>query len=103
MDVNQDGDRVDVFDVGQLRRVNWDVTNPNLNDDVGLGPSAVLQERCNWGGDLDSDGSDDPLFLWNPDTNELHVRIFILGLTKSGLPIVRRVESVLYLRNEAAT
>lgn len=102
-DINGDGDRVDVFDVGQLRRVAWDVTAPNMDDDVGLGPSVVLQERCNWGGDLDGDGFDDPLFLWNPTSKELHIRLFILGSARSGLPVVRRVESFLFLRNEEAT
>ena len=102
-DVNGDGDRVDVFDVGQLRRVAWDVTAPGMSDDIGLGASVVLQERCNWGGDLDGDEFDDPLFLWNADTNELHIRLFVLGANRSGLPVVRRVESFLFLRNEEAS
>lgn len=101
-DVNGDGDRVDVFDVGQLRRVAWDLANPNMDDDVGLCPPIVLQEQCNWGGDLDGDGFDDPLFLWDEATKELHIRLFVLGASESGLPVVRRVESILFLRNEEA-
>lgn len=102
-DVNGDGDRVDVFDVGQVRRVAWDVTAPSMADDVGLGASCVIQERCQWGSDLDGDGFDDPMFLWNEDSKELHVRLFVLGASKSGLPVVRRVESFVFLRNEEAS
>jgi hypothetical protein len=99
IDINGDGDEVDVFDIGQVRRTVWDVTDPSVREEIGLGPSRVVQERCNWGGDLDGDGFDDPLFLWNKDTNELHVRIFVLGNAKRR-PIVRKVESLLFLRNE---
>jgi hypothetical protein len=100
-DLNGDGDVADVFDVGQIRRWAWDVTNPaGASEQIGLGPSAVLQERGNWGGDLDADGFADPLFLWNKDTNELHLRVFALGRTNDDFPVVRKVESVLFLRNE---
>jgi hypothetical protein len=60
----------------------------------------VLQERCNRGGDLDGDGFDDPLFLWDPMARRLHVRIFVLGNGVEEMPLVRRVESVIYLRND---
>lgn len=100
-DVNGDGDTNDVFDIGQIRRVIWDVTNPTVPvSDTGLGPSHVLQERCNWGGDLDSDGFDDPIFLWDKDSNELHVRLHLIGASIVNQPIMRMVESVMFLRNE---
>lgn len=99
-DVNDDGDSADVFEVGQIRMVKWDRAAPLATDDIGLGPSAVIQERCNRGGDLDNDGFDDPLFFWNKDTNELHIRLFVLGTTMKEVPIVREVESVTFLRNE---
>jgi hypothetical protein len=100
-DVNEDGDTNDVFDIGQLRRRVWDTSVPGGPvDDLGLGPTAVLQERCNWGGDLDGDGFDDPIFLWNQSTRTLHVRLFVVGRTVRDLPIVRRIESVMFLRNE---
>ena len=100
-DLNGDGDTDDVFDVGQIRRVVWDVTNPTIPpSDVGLGPSNVLQERCNWGGDLDGDGFDDPIFLWDENTNELHVRLHLVGASIANQPITRMVESVMFLRNE---
>lgn len=99
-DINNDGDTVDVFDVGQLRRRTWDTSDPNLvAADLGLGPTTVLQERCNYGSDLDGDGFDDPIFLWDPDLRRLHVRLYILGSTRSDVPIVRRVESMIFLRN----
>lgn len=99
-DVNGDGDQTDVFDVGQIRRLIWDASAPDFVEDLGLGPSNVLQERCNRGGDLDGDGFDDPLFLWDAETNLLHARLFLLGATNHDLPVVRKVESVMFLRNE---
>jgi hypothetical protein len=103
-DINRDGDRVDQFDVGQIRRRSWDTANPALaGDDIGLGPTVIIQERCNWGGDLDADGSDDPIFLWNEAERTLHVRLFVLGTSVADLPIVRRVESIVFLRNQPGT
>ncbi|MEQ1891930.1 MAG: hypothetical protein ABL998_05255 [Planctomycetota bacterium] len=101
-DLNKDGDTLDVFDVGQIRRLTWDTTDPGQLEDLGLGPSQILQERCNRGGDLDGDGFDDPLFLWDGDRNLLHVRLYVLGASRADMPVVRKVESVLFLRNEAA-
>jgi hypothetical protein len=99
-DLNRDGDATDVFEIGQLRRLTWDASDPDRLEELGLGPTSVLQERCNHGGDLDGDGFADPLFLWNPDTNLLHVRLFLLGASRRDMPVVRKVESVLFLRNE---
>jgi hypothetical protein len=98
-DVNGDGDQLDVFDIGQIRRASWDRTDPTRVEDIGMGPTAVLQERCNWGGDLDNDQFDDPIFLWDPATNQLHIRLFIVSTSRE-LPIVRGVESITFLRNE---
>lgn len=99
-DVNKDGDTLDAFDVGQLRRLTWDTSDPSRVVELGLGPSQVLQERCNAGGDLDGDGFADPLFLWDPVRNLLHVRIYLLGASRADMPVVRKVESVMFLRNE---
>ncbi len=99
-DVNRDGDSLDVFDIGQIRMLSWDRTDPGRRVDIGLGPSAILQEQCNWGSDLDGDQFDDPIFLWNKDTNELHIRLFYIGLTQRDAPIVRQVHSTTFLRNE---
>lgn len=99
-DLNGDGDQQDLFDVGQVRRLAWDVTDPTRREDVGFGPSSVLQERCNWGGDLDNDGYADPLFLWNPTSRVLHIRVTLLGDSAGGLPITRKVESYTFLRNK---
>ena len=102
-DINKDGDVLDTFDIGQLRRRSWDTNNPGgTMDDLGLGPSAILQEQCQWGSDLDNDGFEDPIFLWNEETRTLHIRLFLVGRSVKDLPIVRRVESVLFLRNENA-
>jgi len=99
-DINHDGDTDDVFDIGQLRRLAWDTADPAQVDELGLGPTSVLQERCNQGGDLDGDGFADPIFLWDSETNLLHVRLFLLGAARDDMPVVRKVESVMFLRNE---
>lgn len=99
-DINQDGDLLDVFDIGKLRRRSWDTDTPGGDvDDLGLGPTAILQEQCNWGSDLDGDGFNDPLFLWDADSRILHVRLFLIGRSTKNVPIVRKVESVVFLRN----
>ena len=97
-DLNGDGDVLDTFDVGQLRRISWDTADPARIENVGVGPSAVLQEQCNWGGDLDADGFADPIFLWNKDLRTLHIRLTFIGHSRD-LPIRRRVESYTFLRN----
>jgi hypothetical protein len=99
-DLNGDGDRVDLFDVGQIRRRTWDTTNTAITTDVGLGPTVVVQEQCNWGGDLDADGFNDPIFLWDADRRTLHVRLFVIGTSPGASAILRRVESMIFLRNE---
>ncbi|NOT29355.1 MAG: hypothetical protein HOP15_02770 [Planctomycetes bacterium] len=99
-DINEDGDAEDVFDIGQLRRLTWDTRAPEALEELELGPASVLQERCNRGGDLDGDGFADPLFLWNPETHVLHVRLFLVGSARDDRPEVRKVESVMFLRNE---
>ena len=100
-DLNRDGDMNDAYNVGQLRRRIWHSTDPNQPAlDVGIGPRTVLQERCNWGGDLDADGFDDPIFLWDARSKRLHVRLFLLGQSLENTPVVRRVESLIFLRND---
>jgi len=100
-DVNNDGDTADVYDVGQIRRRIWDTTDPdNPPADLGMGPTNVLQERCAWGSDLDGDGFEDPLFLWDRGSRQLSIRLFILGRTNADLPIIREVQALVFLRNE---
>jgi len=99
-DLNRDGDTDDVYDIGQIRRLTWAHDQPTQVEEIGMGPSNILQERCNWGGDLDGDTFDDPIFLWNRDTNLLEVRLFLLGRSNEDMPIVRSVQSVMFLRNE---
>jgi Tfp pilus assembly protein PilX len=101
VDINHDGDRTDVFDIGQIHRRCWDTTDPANPDskDVAIGPSVVLQERCHYGSDLDGDGFADPIFLWDPVSGRLHLRLFVMGRNVQGWPTVRRVESMVFLRN----
>jgi type II secretory pathway pseudopilin PulG len=104
IDLNHDGDETDVFDVGQIRARTWDTSDPTVPaSDIGLGPAVILQERCHYAGDLDGDSYSDPIFLWEPAERRLHVRLFVLGRTAGEVPTVRRVESTIFLRNEAGT
>lgn len=99
-DINRDGDRLDTFDVGQLRRFTWDSSDPDVaREDLGLGPNTILQESGAWGSDLDGDGFEDPMFFWDEATRRLQIRLFVLGRTRADSPIVRRVESTVFLRN----
>jgi hypothetical protein len=103
-DLNHDGDRTDVFEVGQIRVRSWDSVDSSVPaTDIGLGPAVILQERCRHGGDLDGDGLDDPIFLWDPMKRRLHVRLFVLGRSTGEVPAVRRVETMIFLRNETGT
>jgi hypothetical protein len=101
-DLNQDGDRTDTFEVGQIRARAWDTADSSVPvTDIGMGPAVILQERCRHGGDLDGDGFSDPIFLWDPAQRRLHVRLYVLGRSGGEVPAVRRVESMIFLRNEA--
>jgi hypothetical protein len=100
-DLNGDGDVADAFDVGQIRRRSWDTADPNARPlDLGLGPTVVLQEQCAFGSDLDADGFEDPIFLWDSVSRQLHVRLFIIGQSIQSMPVVRSVETTIFLRNE---
>lgn len=100
-DVNGDGDRADIFDLGSIHLRSWNQVDPNVPPtDVGKCPPVVLQERCNWGrADLDADGFADPIFLWNPATRTLHIRLFLLQVVPGEPPVQSRVESLIFLRN----
>jgi len=99
-DLNADGDTADTFDVGQLRRRTWNTADATIQaSDLGLGPTVIVQERCNWGGDLNGDGFDDPMFLWDANTRRLHVKIHVLGMNSTNAPIMRAVETTVFLRN----
>ena len=100
IDINHDGDTTDVFDIGQIHRARWNTADPaSAPNVVAIGPSVVLQERCHYGSDLDGDGFGDPIFLWDPVSGRLHLRLFVMGRNAQGWPTVRRVESMVFLRN----
>lgn len=101
-DINGDGDRDDVFDMGRVRMMSWNcAVDSSPVSDISLCAPIVVQERCNWGGDLNADGYDDPMFLWDADTGRLHVTLFVAGAAINGRVIARPLETTLYLRNGA--
>jgi len=101
VDINKDGDKLDVFDIGTIVLQRWVAGDSSVEtDEYGMGPAAVLQERCNYGGDLDDDGFDDPLFLWDKETRQLQIKLYVIGGIANNNPIVRQVQTSIFLRNE---
>ncbi len=101
-DFNSDGDLDDSFDLGRIRMRSWDTANPAAGaTDVALCPPMILQEQCAWSSDMDNDGFQDPMFLWDPATGRLRVRLFVLEGTINQRPQVNQLETVLFLRNGA--
>lgn len=101
-DINNDGDQLDTFDLGRLRHRSWDTANPGgAGTDRALCPPMILQEQCNYGSDLDGDGGSDPMFLWDPFSGRLRIRLFLLTSNVGELPEIRLVETAMYLRNGA--
>ena len=99
-DLNKDGDEDDVFEQGRLLKITWDTLDPTIPvHRQALGPACILQERDAPGADLDGDGYEDPLFLWDADTRLLSLRMFILARGLPDRPTTRRVEAKIFLRN----
>jgi hypothetical protein len=100
-DLNQDGDLNDEYDIGQLRKRTWDTADPTVvPSELGLGPTVIVQEHCKWGHDLNHDGFDDPMFLWDAETRRLHVKLHVIGLSSTSAPVMRAVETTIFLRND---
>ena len=102
-DINSDGDMDDTFELGGVTDLAWNASDPSLGTSrLELVSPILLQEQDNYGGDLDGDGLDDPMFLWSPDSGRLRIRMFALLGDVNSREIVKRFETVLYLRNGAA-
>ncbi len=102
-DLNNDGDTNDTFDLGYIKLLRWDSNAPDgATTEVNLTGPYILQERCNRGSDLDGDGFEDPLFLWMPDSNTLHVRIFVFAGQINGHVVTRMIDTVIFLQNGAS-
>ncbi|MEM6675765.1 MAG: type II secretion system protein [Planctomycetota bacterium] len=102
-DINNDGDLLDTFDLGRMTELAWDGTDPALGTSrTDLIAPIILQEQNDYGSDLDGDGLQDPMFMWTPESGRLRVRLFALVGDLGGRELVRRFETVLYLRNGAA-
>ena len=102
VDINADGDLLDIFDLGQIRLQRWNsATNGVPVTDVALCPPIIAQEICNYGGDLDGDAFADPIFLWNAADGSLRIQMTIISGVHNTRSVVSRVESTMYLRNGA--
>lgn len=93
-DLNQDGDQDDIFDLGHIVLVTWDASDPDQVQSATISPPILLQERCSYGGDLDGDGFNDPIFLLDPGSGRLRIRTFSL---------VRGLEAARTHRDEIST
>lgn len=102
IDVNLDGDQVDAFDIGRLCLRTWDVNNVGGDRNVSLGPAMVLQERCNYGSDMDGDGFDDPIFLWNEVDQTVTISLTVHAGFLNEIPVIRRVQTTVFIRNGTA-
>ncbi len=103
-DLDRDGNRTTVFDLGEVHLRIWDTADSGLApQNVSLGGTRILQPQCDYGGDLDNDGYDDPIFLWTPETGRLRVRLFFLSYRVGQPAVVTRQETVLRLRNPPAS
>ncbi|MEM8712628.1 MAG: type II secretion system protein [Planctomycetota bacterium] len=101
-DINADGDLDDTFDLGGVADLSWNAVNPLLGTSrVDLVSPIILQEQDNYGSDMDGDGFEDPMFLWTPESGRLRIRLFALLGDMGGAEVVKRFETVLYLRNGA--
>ena len=99
-DLNADGDQNDTFELGRLRMRSWNAANPAAQTtDVALCPPVILQEQCARGADLDGDGFEDPVFLWDAETSRLRLRLFYLTSTEATLEPVRSMNVAFFLRN----
>ena len=99
-DLNGDGDQIDEFDLGEIHLQIWDTSDGGLEpQEISLGGAKILQEVCAPGGDIDGDGFEDPIFLWDPETGRLRVRLFLASVRPGQVPVVERLETVLHLRN----
>ena len=102
-DINSDGDMDDTFDLGGITDLAWNTSDPTLGtSSLELVSPILLQERDNYASDMDGDGLDDPMFLWSPESGRLRIRMFALLGDVNSRDIVKRFETVLYLRNGAA-
>ena len=99
-DINNDGDLLDTFDLGRIVERAWDGNDTaNGTSRTALIAPLILQEADDYGSDLDGDGLEDPMFLWTPESGRLRLRLFALVGDLSGREVIRRFETVLYLRN----
>lgn len=71
-DLNGDGDRADSFDVGRLARTS------STGERLGIPRMDVYVPSGDRGGDLDGDGTPDPLFSLDPANRQVVVRMGLL-------------------------
>ena len=98
-DFNRDGDYEDSFDLGSIHLRSRDPNAPKRTTDIALCPPMVLQETCNPAADMDGDGFEDPMFLFDETTGRLRVRLFVLAGAIQDIPVIRRIETRIYVRN----
>lgn len=101
-DLNGDGDLDDSFDLGHLQLRHWSSLDPAGGvRGRSLGRPMILQEVDRPGGDMNGDGLEDPIFLWDPSSAWLRVRLHLLDQDENGRDTTRRVETSIHLRNSA--
>jgi prepilin-type N-terminal cleavage/methylation domain-containing protein len=92
-DLNNDGDKSDVFDRGRIERTS---TAPAARTRV-LSGVWVIQPSGNWGGDIDGDGNADPIF--RTAGKQVWMDIWMVAIDSSGTAHLVRCRTSLHLRN----
>ncbi len=98
LDVNKDGDKADSFDLGHIEEQLPDGKKLQLTG------SSVLQKSGNPGGDIDEDGTLDPLFdVYDAGHSRLaHLKVFGLFRLPDGKWQTLRYDSSVRLQNDGS-
>ncbi|MHC4248437.1 MAG: PulJ/GspJ family protein [Planctomycetota bacterium] len=99
VDLNDDGDVADVFDVGHIEEAHYETTAAVslLRPPVAFSPDIVLRTRDDELGDIDGDEEPDPMFSWDGAAN-LRITVFVSDLDAEE-PSFMRITTVVGLRN----
>jgi prepilin-type N-terminal cleavage/methylation domain-containing protein len=92
-DLNNDGDQNDVFDRGRIMRA---------TTRIGSSPRTVsgfwiVQPNSNWGGDIDGDGSPDPIF--SVSGKRVSINLWMIATDQSGMQHLVHCQTSVQCRN----
>jgi len=92
IDANRDGDLGDVFRRGYIEFETEDGWSRLFGE-----PNLVCVNNAGWGGDVNGDGTADPIF--DLQGNRLTISIWLMRIVGDGEPVLVNVRSTVFLRN----